>query len=193
MTTHQAGPDVPAAAPAAVDAAGPGLVPDSGARALDHPAYEALADASARYWAAMDDPEAPDWERTEAAEALQEAEDRVHELRIAEPGVRAQAGQPELADHPGQAGASADVEANGWPGRKPGPEATREDGHVDPAAAGRWHQAQTELAGLIREDNRILDQAPETERALPGSLSDWMASRVAELEQAETAEPEAEP
>jgi hypothetical protein len=78
----------------------------------------------------------------------------------------------------------------------PGPSAAiGADGHVDPAAAARWHQAQTELAGLIREENRTagLDQ-PEADRKelLPDSLGDWMARRVCELEEAEADQPEAE-
>jgi hypothetical protein len=63
-----------------------------------------------------------------------------------------------------------------------------EAGHVDPAAAARWHQAQSELVGLIRADNRVLDRAPEAARLLPDSLGDWMEKRVAELEEAEVSE-----
>jgi hypothetical protein len=67
-------------------------------------------------------------------------------------------------------------------------------GHVDQAAASRWHQAQTELASLIREGNRLdLDQpAAGRGEPLPGSLADWMARRVRELEEAEAGRPEAE-
>jgi hypothetical protein len=63
------------------------LVAYSEVRPVD-PAHEAqlvqLADAGARYWAAMDDPEASEYERYEAALALQEAEASMHELQ-AEP------------------------------------------------------------------------------------------------------------
>lgn len=65
-----------------------------------------------------------------------------------------------------------------------------EAGHVDPAAAARWRQAQTEMVGLIREENRAIAQDPEAERVLPDSLGAWMENRVAELEQAELGEPE---
>lgn len=34
------------------------------------------------------------------------------------------------------------------------PEGDQEAGHVDPATAARWRQAQTELAGLIRVEHR---------------------------------------
>jgi hypothetical protein len=69
-----------------------------------------------------------------------------------------------------------------------------EAGHVDPASAARWHQAQTELVGLIREESRTIDHVPEADRKelLPASLGDWMAARVTELEQAEAEEPEIE-
>jgi hypothetical protein len=66
----------------------------------------------------------------------------------------------------------------------PEPEASRENGHVDQAAAARWHQAQTELADLIREENRIVGQPAEAARVLPDSLADWMSTRVSQLEQA---------
>lgn len=72
-------------------------------------------------------------------------------------------------------------------------EASQKAGHVDPAAAARWHQAQTELVGLIHRENRILGQDPEARRLLPDSLGDWMENRVAELEQAEASEPEIDP
>jgi hypothetical protein len=68
-------------------------------------------------------------------------------------------------------------------------EAGQEAGHVDPAAAARWHQAQTELAGLIRAEGRTLAADPQAAALLPGELGPWMEQRVAELEQAETAEP----
>ena len=69
------------------------------------------------------------------------------------------------------------------------PPAIQADGHVDPAAAARWHQAQTELAALIRAENR-LSAGPGREALLPASLADWMENRVAELEQAEASQPE---
>jgi hypothetical protein len=79
------------------------------------------------------------------------------------------------------------------PGPHVAPSRHAEAGHVDPAAAARWHQAQAELVDLIREDNRGLDRPPEADREpLPDSLADWMEKRVDELEQAEVDEPEAE-
>jgi hypothetical protein len=74
-------------------------------------------------------------------------------------------------------------------------EAGQESGRVDPAAAAWWHQAQTELAGLIRQEARTTDQVPEAggEPLLPGSLGDWMEQKVAELEQAQATEPEIDP
>jgi hypothetical protein len=66
------------------------------------------------------------------------------------------------------------------------PQAIGPDGHVDPAAAARWHKAQTELVGLIREENQIIAQDPAAEPLLPDELAPWMASRVAELEQEES-------
>jgi hypothetical protein len=77
--------------------------------------------------------------------------------------------------------------------RRPPPQPEAEAGHVDPAAAARWHQAQSELVGLIRADNRVLDRAPEAERLLPDSLGDWIEKRVAELEEAEASELEIDP
>ena len=53
-------------------------------------------------------------------------------------------------------------------------EAAPETGHVDPAAAGRWHQAQSELASLIRDETQTIGQAgAEREVLLPDSLADW--------------------
>ena len=159
MTTHQPAPDVPPAATA--DGTDPSLIPYSDVRPVDPELEEPLiqlTDAEARYWAAMDDPQAYGWERIEAAEMLQEAEARVHQARLAASRVQADPGA----------------------------------GHVDPAAAARWHQAQTELVDQIRADNRVLNRAPEAERTLPPSLADWMTSRVTELEQAEATQPEAE-
>jgi hypothetical protein len=73
------------------------------------------------------------------------------------------------------------------------PEAVQETGHINPATAARCRQAQTELVGLIRGESRALGQEPEAERqVLPASLADWLAGRVAELEQAEANEPEIE-
>ena len=43
-------------------------------------------------------------------------------------------------------------------------EAAPETGHIDPAAAARWHQAQSELASLIRDENQAIGQVPEGER-----------------------------
>lgn len=65
--------------------------------------------------------------------------------------------------------------------------AIQADGHVDPAAAARWHQAQTEMVGLIREENRASIDQPAAGRApvLPDSLADWMETRVSQLERAE--------
>ena len=65
--------------------------------------------------------------------------------------------------------------------------AIQADGHVDPAAAARWHQAQTELVGLIQEESRASVDQPDADRAavLPDSLADWMENRVTELEQSE--------
>jgi hypothetical protein len=76
-------------------------------------------------------------------------------------------------------------------GAAPAPGASQEAGHVDPAAA-RWHQAQTELAGLIRAEGRTLAADPEAAAVLPDKLGPWMEQRVAELEQAEADEPEIE-
>jgi hypothetical protein len=70
-------------------------------------------------------------------------------------------------------------------GATPAPEAIQPDGHVDPAAAGRWHQAQTELVVLIRAEGRTLAADPEAAAVLPDELGPWMEQRVAEL-----AEPE---
>jgi hypothetical protein len=77
---------------------------------------------------------------------------------------------------------------------RPGPGASsaiQADGHVDPAAAARWHQAQAEMAALIRAENRLSAGHPDAGRAelLPASLADWMENRVAELEQAEASQP----
>jgi hypothetical protein len=69
-------------------------------------------------------------------------------------------------------------------------ESGQESGHIDPAAAARWHQAQTELAGLIRAEGRTLAADPQAAPVLAGELAVWMEQRVAGLEQAETAEPE---
>jgi hypothetical protein len=69
-------------------------------------------------------------------------------------------------------------------------DAGQEAGHVDPAAAARWHQAQTELAGLIRAEGRTLAADPQAAALLPDGLGPWMEQRVAELEQAEASEPE---
>jgi hypothetical protein len=60
-------------------------------------------------------------------------------------------------------------------------EAGQETGHVDPAAAGRWHQAQTELVELIRAEGRTLAADPEAAAVLPDELGPWMEQRVAEL------------
>lgn len=71
------------------------------------------------------------------------------------------------------------------------PEAVQETGHIDPAAAARYRQAQAELVGLICDENRAVGQQPQPEReALPASLADWLDNRVAELEQTEAGEPE---
>ncbi|HET6190485.1 MAG TPA: hypothetical protein VFE59_26215 [Trebonia sp.] len=67
----------------------------------------------------------------------------------------------------------------------PAPEAIQPDGHVDPAAAGRWHQAQTELVELIHAEGRTLAADPQAAPVLPDELGPWMEQRVAEL-----AEPE---
>lgn len=74
-------------------------------------------------------------------------------------------------------------------------EADQEAGHIDPAAAARWHQAQSELASLIREENQAIGQGPEAQREalLPDSLADWLAMRVAQLEHPEAIEPEIDP
>lgn len=74
----------------------------------------------------------------------------------------------------------------------PGPRALsaiQADGHVDPAAAARWHQAQAELTALIRAQNRLSADAGRA-ALLPASLADWMENRAAELEQAEATQPE---
>jgi hypothetical protein len=68
--------------------------------------------------------------------------------------------------------------------------AIQADGRVDPAAAARWHQAQTELAGLIRAEGRTLAADPEAAPVAPAELAPWLEQRVAELEQAEADEPE---
>lgn len=74
----------------------------------------------------------------------------------------------------------------------PAAEASQEAGHVDPAAAARWHQAQAEMAALIRAENRLGTGHPGPGRAalVPGSLANWMENRVAELGQAEASQPE---
>jgi hypothetical protein len=74
----------------------------------------------------------------------------------------------------------------------PAAEASQEAVHVDPAAAARWHQAQAEMAALIRAENRLGTGHPGPGRAalLPASLADWMENRVAELGQAEASQPE---
>ena len=72
-------------------------------------------------------------------------------------------------------------------------EAIEADGHVDPVAAARWRQAQTELAGLIREQNQATARDPQATPVLPDKLGPWMENRVAELEQAAASEPEIEP
>lgn len=74
----------------------------------------------------------------------------------------------------------------------PAAEASQGNGHVDPAAAARWRQAQAEMAALIRAGNRLGTGHPVPGRAalLPASLADWMENRVAELEQAEASQPE---
>lgn len=69
------------------------------------------------------------------------------------------------------------------------PSAIQADGHVDPADAARWHQAQAELAALIRAENRLSADAGLV-ALLPASLTEWMENRVAELEQAEASQPE---
>jgi hypothetical protein len=95
-------------------------------------------------------------------------------------------------DLPEIAGRSEEVqEKAAWQETHPARQAA-EVGHVDQAGATRWHQAQTELVGLIREENQIVGQAAEAERVLPDSLADWMGTRVAQLEQA-SPEPEASP
>lgn len=83
-------------------------------------------------------------------------------------------------------GQRADREATGQP------EAVQETGHIDPAAAARYRQAQAELVGLIRDENRAIGQQPQADREKlrPPSLADWLDNRVAELEQAEAGEPE---
>jgi hypothetical protein len=73
------------------------------------------------------------------------------------------------------------------------PEASQPAAHVDPAAAARWHQAQTELAGLIRAENRARAADPHVASVLPGKLGAWMEQRAAELEQAEADQPGIEP
>jgi hypothetical protein len=67
----------------------------------------------------------------------------------------------------------------------PASEAIHADGHVDQAAAARWHRAQTELVGLIRAEGRTLAANPDAAPVLPDSLADWMEQRVSQLEQAE--------
>lgn len=70
--------------------------------------------------------------------------------------------------------------------------ASQGTGHVDPAAAARWHRAQAEMAAVIRAENRLSPGHPGAGGAalLPASLGDWMENRVAELEQAEASQPE---
>jgi hypothetical protein len=110
-------------------------------------------------------------------------------IQTAPPGIWASSPLSQLGLSPQEFAVAA-----GWiPDTAPS-SAIQADGHVDPAAAARWHQAQTELVGLIREENRVgLDQ-PEAERRelLPDSLGDWTARRVCELEEAEADQPEAE-
>lgn len=67
--------------------------------------------------------------------------------------------------------------------------AIQADGHVNPADAARWKQAQTELADLIRAENRGVTRDPEAAALLPDELGPWMEKRVAELRQAESGEP----
>jgi hypothetical protein len=65
------------------------------------------------------------------------------------------------------------------------PDAIQADGHVDQGAAARWHQAQTELAGLIREEGRTLAANPDAAPVLPDQLAPWLEQRVSQLEQTE--------
>jgi hypothetical protein len=73
------------------------------------------------------------------------------------------------------------------------PSAIQADGHVDPAAAARYRQAQTELVGLIRAENRARAADPQAASVLPDKLGAWMEQRAAELDQAEADQPGIEP
>ena len=122
-----------------------------------------------------------------------------------EPGTPAPAGEHELPPHLARyVEAAAGDGARRYPAPASGHETTphaaqgrtgaiQADGHVDPAAAARWHQAQTELAGLIREENQAIARDPEATPLLPGGLGPWLEQRVSQLEQAGKSEPGIEP